>query len=178
MSTKEIMNTKEFYAGLLECTSVDEYKSMLKLAQQEQDKIKFYTVLIMLMSFKDRQEYTNNVAKKSYFLSTFIRDEFITKGAEDAKTHSITIHRYALMALTGLGFLVEDKVFTYNLTPMDREFWQLKFKVDSSAMKNSQICYYNSKYELNIPQNEEKETVPDEEQYDCGFIKSEILKLI
>ena len=49
-------------------------------------------------------------------------------------------------------------------------------------MNNAQICFYNAEYNLNIPMNEQKEIIPEDEQYEDDIFakctKQNILKLI
>lgn len=174
---KTIETDKDFFRLLLECGSKEDYTALLQ-GPAKTSELRFFTTYIQLASFLDREEYRNGVQTKSYYLSTFLKDEMICRSARAGKAQQIQLHKYCLQSLTGLGFLVEDKSLVFTLTPLDREIWALKFKLHSENMKNAVITAYNSKYDLNIPLNDEKEIFPDEEQImDNNFTTINILKL-
>lgn len=140
----------------------------------------YISALILLLQQKDYNEYTSGVQNKSYFLSTFIKDEIIIRSAKKGCTKaSFKISTQAARALIGLGFLVEDGSIQWSLKPLDKKTYLFSFKLYSENLKNAQIYYYNSQYpDINIPLNEEKEVIPDEEQYENNFTASNIIQLI
>lgn len=131
----------------------------------------------------DIQEHNNNVprSQRKYHVSNFVKTEMILRSADKGcKKASFKLQTQAVRALIGLGFLVEDNTLQFSLKPCDRQTWLVTFKVYSENMSNAQIYYLNSTYGANIPENEVKEVLPDEEQYDgTGFLRSKkiILKI-
>jgi hypothetical protein len=173
---KAIETDKDYFQLLLQCTCKEDYVNMLQ-GPAKTSALRFYTTYIQMCAYLDREEFRSDVKQKHYYLSTFLKDEMIVKSAKAGKAQQIQLHKYCLQSLTGLGFLVEDKSLAFNLTPLDREIWTLKFKLNSENMRNAQIYYYNNKYDLNIPMNDEKKVVPDEETFDNNFTQVNILKL-
>lgn len=138
---------------------------------------------ILLLQQKDYEEYNNGIKNKHYYLSNFMRKEFIIRSAEKGcKKATFKINIQATKALVGLGFMVEDNTVNFTLRPLDRKTYLVTCLLKSENMNNAQICFYNTEYGLNIPLNEQKEIIPEEEQYEddifIKYTKQNILKLI
>lgn len=135
------------------------------------------SMMILQLQQKDIDEYNNNVKKRSYFLSRFFKTELIVRSAEKGCTKTtFKINTAAAKAVIGLSFIVEDGALTFALTPIDRYTYQVSCRVNSSKMNNSQIIYYNTTYNLNIPLNEQKEVFEDEDQIDKEDFDEEMTK--
>ena len=136
------------------------------------------SVEILRLQLLDIEEYTNQVKKKSYHLSRFIKNEMVIRSAKAGCTKaSFKLHVKAARAVLGLGFITEDGTLTFNLKPLDRSTYLISFKIFSEKMRNAQIHWYNTNFDLNIPLNKEIEVFPDDEQFDCGYIQSRIVKI-
>lgn len=149
-----------------------------KLTEEE-----LLSATILLLQQKDYEEYKNGIKNKHYYLSNFMRREFIIRSAEKGcKKASLIVNAQAAKAIIGLGFLVENNTIQFSLRPIDRLAYVVTCIVKSENMSNAQICFYNAEYGLNIPMNEQKEIIPEEQQYEddvfSKYTKQNILKLI
>lgn len=162
----------------------EEYGNALALEFLEQSKVatteeEYMSAIICYLQQKDINEYKANKANKSYFLSRFIKNEMVVRSAKAGCTKAhFKLNTQATKALIGLGFLVEDGSVIFSIKPLDRKTYQVTFKLFSENLTNRQIYFYNSEYELNIPLNENKEVLPDEERYDNNFSATSVLKII
>ena len=141
----------------------------------EEEKL---SVQILRLQLMDIEEFNNQVKKKSYHLSRFIKNEMVIRSAQVgcAKT-SFKVTSKAVRALIGLGFIIEDGSLTFSFKPLDRHTYAVTFKLHSEKMRNAQIHWYNSTFDLNIPLNKEIEIFPDDEQFDFGFQSTQIVKI-
>lgn len=162
----------------------EEYGNALALEFLEQSKVatteeEYMSAIICYLQQKDINEYKANKANKSYFLSRFIKNEMVVRSAKAGCTKaSFKLNVQATKALIGLGFLVEDNSIVFSIKPLDRKTYQVTFKLFSENMTNNQIYFYNSEYDLNIPLNENKEVVAEDEMYDNNFTATNILKIM
>lgn len=138
----------------------------------------YLSALILLLQQKDYDEYVAGTPK-SYYLSTFFKNELVIRSAKKGCTKtSFKISTQAAKAIIGLSFLTEDGSIQWSLKPLDKKTYLISFKLYSENMTNAQIHFFNSNFDLNIPPNEEIEVCPDEEQYENNFTQSNILQLI
>lgn len=152
------------------------YKEQMRTAQNEEE---YMSAIIQYLQQKDINEYKADKANKSYFLSRFIKNEIVVRSAKAGCTKiNFKLNVQATKALIGLGFLIEDGSIAFSIKPLDRKTYMVTAKLYSENLTNAQIFYYNSEYELNIPLNENKEVIPDEEQYENNFTASNILQLM
>lgn len=166
-------------------TRLEQLKENLKNLSKDEKATEeeLLSATILLLQQKDFEEYQNGIKNKNYFLSNFMRKEFIIRSAEKGCTKAtFKLNTQATKALIGLGFIVEDGAITFNLRPLDRNTYLVSCKINSSNMNNAQIHYYNSEYDLNIPLNEQKEIIPEDEQFEDDVFakctKQNIIKLI
>lgn len=142
----------------------------------------YISALILYLQQKDINEFksTDKKKKKSYHLARFIKDEMIVRSARNGcKNSSFNLSTQAAKAILGVSFLVEDGSISYYIKPLDRHTHQLIFKLNENNLSNAQIYFYNSEYNLNIPEHEEKEIMPDEDQIaDNNFTATNVLKII
>ena len=159
-------------------------ENILQLSKDEKaTEENLQSATILLLQQKDFEEYQNGIKNKNYFLSNFMKKEFIIRSAEKGcKKATFKINVQAAKALVGLGFMVEDNTVNFTLRPLDRKTYLVSCLVKSENMNNAQICFYNAEYNLNIPMNEQKEVIPEDEQYEddvfAKYTKQNILKLI
>lgn len=166
-------------------TRIEQLKENLKNLSKD-DKAteeELLSATIILLQQKDFEEYQNGIKNKNYFLSNFMRKEFIIRSAEKGCSKAtFKLNTQAAKALVGLGFIVEDGAVQFTLKPLDRNTYLVSCKINSSNMNNAQIHYYNNEYNLNIPPNEPKEIIPEDEQYEDDIFvkctKQNIIKLI
>ena len=151
----------------------------LKTANEKQKtKLDVLSEKIIELQQKDIDEYQNEVKKKSYFLSRFIKTEMIIRSAQlGCSKATFKLNAKATRALMGLGFIVEDGTLSFTAKALDRNTFLISFKLYSDKLSNAQIYYYNATYDLNIPLNDEIEIIPDDEQIDDGFIKQNVLRI-
>lgn len=142
----------------------------------------YMSALILYLQQKDINEFktTDKNKKKSYHLARFLKNEMIVRSARNGcKNSSFNLSTQAAKAVLGVSFLTEDGSISYYIKPLDRHTHQLIFKLNESNLSNAQIYFYNSEYNLNIPEHEEKEIMPDEEQIaDNNFTATNVLKII
>lgn len=151
----------------------------LKKAKEKKDLCEVLSTLVLIYQEKDYQEYRENKQKKSFYLSNFIKNEFIIRSATaGCKKASIKLNAQAVRAITGLGFLVEDGSLEFSFKPLDKKTYLVSFKINPDKMSNGTIYNYNEQFNLNIPLNERKEVFPDEEQYDNNFTAFSVQKII
>lgn len=159
-------------------------ENILQLSKDEKaTEEDLLSATILLLQQKDFEEYQNGIKNKNYFLSNFMKKEFIIRSAEKGcKKATFKINVQAAKALVGLGFMVEDNTVNFTLRPLDRKTYLVTCLLKSENMNNAQICFYNTEYDLNIPMNEQKEVVPEDEQYEddvfSKYTKQNIIKLI
>lgn len=134
---------------------------------------------ILVLQQKDYEEFLNGIKNKSYFLSTFFKNELVIRSAQNGcKKASFNLTTQATKAIMGLGFIVEDNAIDFTIRPLDRNTWKISCVIHSENMSNAQIYFYNAEFNLNIPLNEAKEIIPEEEQYENNFTQQKILKII
>ena len=142
----------------------------------------YMSALILYLQQKDINEFkaADQKKKKSYYLARFLKNEMIVRSAKNGcKNTSFNLSTQAAKAILGVSFLIEDGSLSYYIKPLDRHTHQLIFKLNENNLSNAQIYYYNTEYNLNIPEHEEKEIMPDEEQIaDNNFTATNILKII
>lgn len=166
-------------------TRLEQLKENLKNLSKDKKATEeeLLSATILLLQQKDFEEYQNGIKNKNYFLSNFMKKEFVIRSAEKGcKKATFKINVQAAKALVGLGFMVEDNTINFTLRPLDRKTYLITCLVKSENMNNAQICFYNAEYGLNIPMNEQKEIIPEDEQYEDDIFakctKQNILKLI
>lgn len=165
--------------ALEKATETETKKEETETKKEEPEEITEEMALskeILRLQELDLEEHNNEVPnnQRKYHVSNFIKTEMIIRSAEKGcKKASFKLQTKAVRALLGLGFLVENNTLQFSLKPCDRHTWLVTFRIYSENMSNAQIFYFNSIYGTNIPLNEEKEELPEEEQYDgSGFIRS------
>lgn len=151
--------TKSRYQFLIE-----QFKKM-----QEDEKTEKYLIFsqyLLILQERDIEEYRLGLDKQ-YHLTNYMRKEMIIRSAQKGCTmQSLVLTTAAARAIIGLGFLIESKYIAFNLTPIDRERYLLKFKLKSEHMSNRDIYYYNNEFDLNIPLNEKNSEIkPDEYEW-------------
>lgn len=167
LQQQETKQTKSRLENLLEA---------IKNSKSEYEQI---SNLILYNQEKDYQEYKEGKEKKSFYLSNFIKDEFIIRSANaGCKKASIKLTPQAVRAIVGLGFLVEDHSLEFSFKPLDKTTYLVTFKINSENMSNGQIFHYNDTYNLEIPMNEAKEIIPDEERYNNNFTQFSVQKIV
>lgn len=153
-----------------------EYLEQMHNAKNEEE---YMSAVILHLQQKDINEYKAGKQNKSYFLSRFIKNEMVVRSAKAGCTKAhFKLNAQAAKALLGLGFIIEDGSISFSIKPLDRKTYMVTFKLYSENLTNNQIYFYNSQFDLNIPLNENKEVIPEEEQYDNNFTATNILQLI
>lgn len=167
---------------------MNEQKTKLQLLKEKLDELQknpetqdyqLLSAKILMLQQQDFEEYQAGIKNKSYFLSSFFKKELIIRSAEKGcKKASFQLETAAAKAICGLAFIVEDNTVNFTLTPLDRSIYKITCILHSENMSNAQIYFYNTEYNLNIPLNEQKEIIPDEECYDNNFTQPEIIEII
>lgn len=153
-----------------------EYLEQMHNAKNEEE---YMSAVILHLQQKDINEYKAGKQNKSYFLSRFIKNEMVVRSAKAGCTKAhFKLNAQAAKALLGLGFIIEDGSISFSIRPLDRKTYLITFKLYSENLTNNKIYFYNSQFDLNIPLNENKEVIPEEEQYDNNFTATNILQLI
>lgn len=170
--TQQSQQWTEEYGLALEA----EYLEQMHNAKNEEE---YMSAVILHLQQKDINEYKNGKQNKSYFLSRFIKNEMVVRSAKAGCTKAhFKLNVQAAKALLGLGFIIEDGSISFSIKPLDRKTYMITFKLYSENLTNNQIYFYNSQFDLNIPLNENKEVIPEEEQYNNNFTATNILQLI
>lgn len=170
--TQQTQQWTEEYGLALEA----EYLEQMHNAKNEEE---YMSAVILHLQQKDINEYKAGKQNKSYFLSRFIKNEMVVRSAKAGCTKAhFKLNVQAAKALLGLGFIIEDGSISFSIKPLDRKTYMVTFKLYSENLTNNQIYFYNSQFDLNIPLNENKEVIPEEEQYDNNFTATNILQLI
>lgn len=136
------------------------------LKKTSEEKAEIISALILYLQELDIEEYRRG-ERKNYNLMKFIKNEFVILSAQKGcQTASLELNTQAAKALCGLAIITEDNTITYNLIPLNRKRFLVKFKINSEQMRNCDIYYYNETFNLNIPLNERnQESIPDDEQF-------------
>ena len=165
---KSIIKVKNIFDKEAEAETETTLKKFLdKETEKEKPKTEEEALsdMILKLQQKDLDEYINDVKRRGFYLSKFFKTELIVRSAEKGCTKTtFKINSQAAKAIIGLAFIVEDGAITFALTPLDRHTYQVSCRLNSSKLNNTQIVYYNTTYNLNIPLNEKKEVFEDEEQ--------------
>lgn len=173
--TEQTQQWTEEYGLALEA----EYLKQMQLAKKAKDEEAYMSAVILHLQQKDINEYKAGKQNKSYFLSRFIKNEMVVRSAKAGCTKAhFKLNVQAAKALLGLGFIIEDGSISFSIRPLDRKTYMITFKLYSENLTNNQIYFYNSQFDLNIPLNENKEVIPEEEQYDNNFTATNILQLL
>ena len=123
------------------------------------------TDVIVDLQQKDYQEFLDKVKRKSYHLVNWLKKEMICRAYKGGK-HNFKVSAKAARALIGCGIITEDRAIQYTITPLDRDTFDVTFKINPENISNGQIIFYNREFELNLPLNKEVEVEDDFDNYD------------
>lgn len=117
--------------------------------------------------------------EKNMYTSRLLKAEIITRCAlSNCMQAKFKLNKQATLILCRYAYLVEKGNILIGITPLDRDTFLIKCKLNTSQMNNAELTYYNLQYDLNLPLNEQVESNEDDiERYDLPQLQTNIIKL-